>query len=103
MMTADIQPTAMSRTYTVKVGYRLGERPEVLVLRPQLQLHQSAVELPHTFPGDKLCLHMPGQWNGHMYIAHTTIPWTSEWLLYYELWLVTGTWEGGGHGEPTAS
>lgn len=100
VMIAENQPTTMSRTYTIKVKYQLGVSPDVLVLSPQLQLHNGAVALPHTFPGDKLCLHLPGEWNAHMYIAHTIIPWTSEWLLYYELWLVTGNWEGGGHGEP---
>ena len=58
------------------------------------------MELPHTFPGDKLCLHLPGEWSPKMYISHTTIPWTSEWLFYYEIWLISGSWDGGGHGEP---
>jgi hypothetical protein len=35
-----------------------------------------------------------------MFIAHTTILWTSEWLLDYEIWPVTGQWHGGGHGTP---
>lgn len=29
-------------------------------------------------------------------IANTIIPWTIEWLYYYELWLATGEWLGGG-------
>jgi len=94
-----IQPTPMSRRYAVRIAYRAGGVPDVFVLT-ELTLHPDADVLPHTFPGDKLCLHLPGQWRPDMYLAHTTVPWTSEWLLYYELWLVTGRWDGGGHGEP---
>jgi hypothetical protein len=101
-MTADLQPTSMSRTYSIKIAYQSGLTPDVHVVAPQLQLHQDAVVLPHTYPGDKLCLHLPGEWHPTMYLAHTTIPWTSEWLFYYELWLITGRWEGGGHGEPNS-
>ena len=35
--------------------------------------------------------------NPRMLIANTTLPWTAEWLFFYELWLVTGEWDGGGH------
>ena len=31
-----------------------------------------------------------------MLLAKTTVPWASRWLYYYELWLVTGKWLGGG-------
>jgi hypothetical protein len=101
-MAANLQPTPMSRRYSVKIAYRLGTSPDVHVVAPHLQLHRDAEELPHTYPGEKLCLHLPGEWSPDMYIAHTTVPWTSEWLFYYEIWLVTGRWEGGGHGESTS-
>ena len=32
-----------------------------------------------------------------MSVVNTIIPWTSEWLLHYELWHATGKWLGGGH------
>lgn len=28
--------------------------------------------------------------------AETTVPWASLWLRFFELWLVTNTWEGSG-------
>jgi len=37
-----------------------------------------------------------------MAIADTIIAWASEWLFFYELWLATGEWHGGGH-DPTSS
>jgi hypothetical protein len=33
---------------------------------------------------------------GWMLLAYTVVPWTSEWLVFYELWLITGEWLGGG-------
>ena len=36
-----------------------------------------------------------------MPIADTIIPWTSEWLFFYELWLATGgEWLGEGEHPP---
>lgn len=92
----------MSRRYTVRIFYRLGRNRDVYIVAPQLLLHPTATALPHTYPGDKLCLHLPGEWSADMYIAHTTVPWTSEWLFYYELWLITGQWNGGGRGTSPA-
>lgn len=37
-----------------------------------------------------------------MLIADTYIPWAIEWLYYYEIWLVTGEWCGGGIHPTTA-
>ena len=27
---------------------------------------------------------------------NTIVPWIADWLYYYEVWLFTGEWEGGG-------
>ena len=31
-----------------------------------------------------------------MPLANTIVPWVADWLYYYEVWLFTGEWEGGG-------
>jgi hypothetical protein len=31
-----------------------------------------------------------------MLLATTTVPWALLWLFYFESWLVTGAWDGGG-------
>jgi hypothetical protein len=31
-----------------------------------------------------------------MLLCQTIVPWISEWLLHYEIWLVTGKWCAGG-------
>lgn len=28
-----------------------------------------------------------------MFLADSVVPWAMEWALYYEIWLVTGTWQ----------
>ena len=48
--------------------------------------------------GDELCLYYGNQWDPGELIATTIVPWTSEWLEYYELWHATGLWLGGGVG-----
>ena len=64
-------------------------------------------KIPHTYERNyidknkqivRLCLYYPkyGEWKNYMYIADTIIPWTIEWLYYYEMWRITGEWLGGG-------
>jgi len=31
-----------------------------------------------------------------MSLADTILPWASLWFFYYEIWLATGEWVGGG-------
>jgi hypothetical protein len=76
-------------------------RPAVTVVNPSLERRPDAPTLPHTYGDTELCLYFPGEWHPWMLIAYTTVPWCSEWLFYYELWLATGDWLGGGH-EPNS-
>lgn len=95
--TGMVQPNPLCDIYTVKIswdGHR--RRPVVHVLHPLLTIPKGK-SLPHVFPGDELCLHFPGEWSPDMLITDSIIPWTSEWLYFYELWLATGEWHGGGH------
>lgn len=93
-----LKPTPLSKEYTVLV--QLKSKLEVFVLVPnKLDLHKDEQELPHTYstPRQKLCLFYGNrEWNRSFLISDTIIPWASEWLYYYELWLITGDWLGGG-------
>ncbi len=47
----------------------------------------------------KLCLYLPGKNEYDKYndnIVYTIISWAIKWTEFYELWLLTGTWYGGG-------
>lgn len=91
-----LTPTRMSDTYTIRVTYQPPRRPVVEVITPRLQTLPGK-RIPHTFPGDKLCLHLHGEWTPDIVIASTIIKWAVFWLVFYENWLITGKWEGGGH------
>jgi hypothetical protein len=94
----DIQPTPLSPAYRVKIEYRAGEPPQVHVLSPKLVPREEGGCLPHVYPGDRLCLFLPGagEWLPSMSLAHVLVPWISEWLYFYEVWHATGDWLGGG-------
>lgn len=95
--TGDIQPGPACDTYRVRITWDgRSSRPAVHVLSPNLTALLDE-DIPHRFEGGNLCLHYNGEWDPTMLISETIIPWTSEWLLHYELWLATGEWLGGGH------
>ena len=90
-----LQPTPLTETYSVKMRYRLKQRPEVIVVSPELR-ERNGCRIPHVFPGNELCLfrYQYFEWDSTMSVAETIVPWTSLWLLHYEIWLATGTWCG---------
>jgi hypothetical protein len=95
-----LQPSPTSDRYTVEVEYKVPTRPCVRIVQPQLRLASGRTKLPHVFKGNDLCLHLTGEWRPDLKISEYIIPWVSFWLFFYEVWLVTGEWLGGGH-EPT--
>lgn len=92
-----LQPQPLSPEYLIKIEYRLQGPPKVWVMSPQLKSYKNK-PIPHMYGQDTLCLFYPKirEWKRSMWIYKTTIPWTSLWLIYYEIWLVTGEWLGGG-------
>ncbi len=91
----EITPTPLSCSYKTELVYELKISPKVYVVEPELVLPEDR-DWPHLYEKDKLCLYYPGQWNSRMCLATTIIPWASEWFFYYEVWLATGEWRGGG-------
>jgi len=96
-----LQPTPLSARYKVKVQYSRKKGISVFVLEPRLEIARGSSRLPHVYDqqSQELCLFYPKdrEWDISMWIAKTIIPWASEWLYFYELWLVTdGDWLGGG-------
>jgi len=90
-----LQPTALSRSYTVEITYRLQRVPVVKVLSPPLESRPSE-PLPHVYSDGTLCLNQSDEWTPDMFIVDSTLPWTAEWLINYEIWKATGEWHGGG-------
>jgi hypothetical protein len=94
-----ITPTALSRTYRVTITYQVTYYPKVRVIAPELEARPGE-PIPHLFNTGNLCLYLEDEWSSDMLIVDTTVPWTSEWLLHYEIWRATGTWNGGGEWPP---
>jgi len=101
-----ISPTPLSRVYRCLLKLYPARHPEMLVLDPDPKALAPGRAVPHTYPhegpGTKLCLWLPKarEWSPEMRLAETYLPWTAQWLDYFEEWLVTDNWAGGG-GHPT--
>lgn len=98
-----LRPTAISELYQVKIVYTENKWVKIFVINKTLEIAKNRSKLPHVYDSQKqqLCLYSPSkkEWTCHNYIIDTIIPWISEWLYYYELWLPEGKWLGGGHNE----
>ncbi len=92
------QPTEISCNYKVKITYTLNGKPDIEVLEPKLVCREGETAIPHVYPGNHPCVYYPkfGEWTSSKYIAKTIVPWISSWLYFYEVWMATGEWEGGG-------
>jgi hypothetical protein len=93
-----LRPSPLSKQYEIAIRYSSSKCfPCVFVLNPKLQQFNGQ-PIPHRYGDGSLCLFRPSkkEWNGTMRISDTILPWASLWLYYYEIWLATGEWLGGG-------
>lgn len=95
--TFSLQPTGLSDSYLLRIEYSLETNPKVYVVEPELR-DRDGKPPPHLYRDGSLCLYLPGakEWENTMYIVDSIVPWASEWLFHYEIWLATGEWHGGG-------
>ena len=72
----------------------------MIVLSPNLNQLAAGRFLPHVYSIKpvRLCLNFPsyGEWTLDKSIAETIVPWAYLWLMYFEHWLATDEWQGGG-------
>ncbi|MBN8990649.1 MAG: hypothetical protein J0H42_20590 [Rhizobiales bacterium] len=96
----EVTPSPLSRFYRLRIEFREGETPEVFVESPDLRLLAEGRRLPHVYRQDppRLCLYLPRtyEWQPWMRIDATIVPWAILWLFYYEEWLASDEWKGGG-------
>ena len=88
----EIQPTPDCEKYKVRIEFFSGLQPQVYIKSPNLLLNKDI----HVYNEGFLCLFDPSEtrWKDTLKISEYTIPWLVEWILYYELWNMTGKWEG---------
>ena len=93
-------PTPLSRQYRLRIEYRQGAVPRVFVEAPDLIGLTGGRRLPHVYSQQppRLCLYLPGtgEWTPAMRLDQTVVPWAILWLFYFEEWLASNEWKGGG-------
>jgi hypothetical protein len=96
----ETSPSPLSRLYGVRIEFRQGSVPSVFVDRPDLRPLADGRNLLHVYQQNppQLCLYLPRtyEWEPWMRIDQTLVPWTSLWLFYFEEWLSSDDWKGGG-------
>ncbi len=103
-----VRPTPLSREYLIRIVYRMHDVPRVYVETPDLAALAGGRRLPHVYSEEpvRLCLYLPRalQWSDWMRLDQTMIPWSALWFFYFEEWLVSDDWKGGGeHPRPASS
>lgn len=88
-----IQPEGCKVSYKIKIEYVSGHEPKSTILSPKIEPCKEI----HMYNDYSLCLHYPPDmhWNAQVPIHAFTLPWISEWVVFYELYLINGNiWEG---------
>lgn len=114
--------TPIQKRYRIRMNYTvplaiemfsiIDVQPRVQVIGPLLERHPEFDEgpVPHVYLNRQnvelpyLCLFDPfsREWSPDDLLADTTVHWASRYLYFYEGWLVTGKWLGGGRHPTTA-
>ena len=98
--TFEVQPTPLSRSYDLRLTYSQRSGAEVVVVAPNLGGLADGRKLPHVYQQSppRLCLYLPGagEWATHERLSQTVVPWAALWLFYFEEWLSSDEWKGGG-------
>lgn len=85
------KPTSSSVEYEYCINYVYSKRPDVYVYTSGIEYCSKI----HVYSDKSLCLYYPGdlQWSNKVHLYNTIIPWTHEWFVFYELYLISGRWE----------
>jgi hypothetical protein len=93
-------PSPLSRDYDVRIDFKQGGRPQIFVETPDLRALAGRRRIPHLYQQKppRLCLYLPqtNEWQLWMRLDQTIVPWAALWLFYFEEWLVSDDWKGGG-------
>lgn len=94
-----LKPTDDSIEYIVELVCSVGSKKlDVFVRHPNIEEIAEGKSIPHRYPSKALCLFYPyyDEWRKNDLWADTIVPWCSLWLFYFEIWIITGEWLGGG-------
>ncbi len=87
-----ITPSEDCDTYRVAISYEQDGVPRVRIKEPHITPSASI----HMYGTGALCLYQPADdpWKSSDNLHEKIIPWTAEWLVFYELYIVYGKWLG---------
>lgn len=90
--TGEITPSEGCDTYQIQITLPVGKIPRVRILKPDIV---PSIRI-HMYPSGDLCLYKPSEqpWMEKDFIHEKIVPWTAEWLVYYELFKITDHWYG---------
>ena len=94
-----LQPTENSISYKLRISTNVDSTiVSIFPIDPYIGTEKNGNIVPHMYNDGSLCLfYSPNQeWSYDDLWAESLIPWASLWLYYYEIWLQTGEWLGGG-------
>jgi len=100
-----VRPTSISREYQIRIELHRSDTPRVFVIEPDISVLANGRKIPHVYRDlIHLCLFLPraNEWAPTMRIDQTFEPWTGVRLYYFEEWLASGQWKGGGQHVPAA-
>lgn len=84
----------------MRIEFAQGGAPETYVDAPDLQALAGERMIPHLYgrTPPQLCLYLPKtyEWQPQMRLDQTVVPWSVLWLFYFEEWLLSDDWKGGG-------
>lgn len=95
-----LQASPVSGVYKIEIEGRQTGKPAVWLSRGAID-EQNAKDAPHKYRVDaggariQICLDKT-DWKPDQLYSRTYIPWTMEWIVHFEIWLMTGEWTGGG-------
>ena len=93
-------PSPLSRAYWMRIDFAQGGVPKTYVDAPDLQALAGDRLIPHLYAHKppQLCLYLPKtyEWQPQMRLDQTVVPWSVLWLFYFEEWLLSDEWKGGG-------
>ncbi|MDY0402431.1 hypothetical protein [Sulfurovum sp.] len=97
----EVQPTVLSSTYRVLIVFHSDNySPDIYILDKDVWGISQQKIIPHLYDQKKvkLCLYYPTykEWTNKIPLCGTIVQWIYLWLYYYEEWLYSEEWKGGG-------
>ena len=89
-----ITPSDGCSKYSVQICYKQNGIPEVRIINPTIP--KDIWRKVHIYDKGMLCLYdcREQPWKCTDNLHEKIIPWTAEWLVFYELFLICGKWLG---------